>query len=329
MNILVALTVVLILFFVGMSGAGAGLQILFGLVIPYAAFAVFLAGLVYRVMGWANVPVPFRIPTSCGQQKTLSWIRHDKMDNPDSTMGVTGRMAMEVLCFRSLLRNSKTEMTKGGNLVFRPSLLLWFGALGFHWSMLVILLRHLRFFFEPVPSFVTLLMQADGILQLGLPTFLITSFIFPASLLYLLLRRILNPQVSYISLLSDYFPLFMLLGLGASGFWLRHLDKTEVVGVKELVMGLISFHPLLPGNLSILFYGHLFLACILFAYFPFSKLAHMAGVFLSPTRNMANNTRKVRHINPWDYPVKVHSYEEYENEFREKMKAAGVSVDKE
>ena len=34
------------------------------------------------------------------------------------------------------------------------------------------------------------------------------------------------------------------------------------------------------------------------AYFPFSKLMHMAGVFLSPTRNLANNNRMVRHVNP-------------------------------
>ena len=56
---------------------------------------------------------------------------------------------------------------------------------------------------------------------------------------------------------------------------------------------------------------------------------HMPGVFLSPTRNLANNNRMKRHINPWDYPVKFHSYEAYEDEFRVKMKAADIPVDKE
>ena len=55
----------------------------------------------------------------------------------------------------------------------------------------------------------------------------------------------------------------------------------------------------------------------------------MAGVFLSPTRNLVNNNRAVRHVNPWDYPVKTHPYEEYEDEWRDKMKSAGVPVDKE
>jgi hypothetical protein len=55
---------------------------------------------------------------------------------------------------------------------------------------------------------------------------------------------------------------------------------------------------------------------------------HMGGIFLSPTRNMANYTRAVRHVNPWNYPVNVHTYEEYEDDFREKMIEAGLPVDK-
>jgi hypothetical protein len=55
----------------------------------------------------------------------------------------------------------------------------------------------------------------------------------------------------------------------------------------------------------------------------------MAGVFMSPTRNLANTSREKRHINPWNYPVHVHTYDEYENDFREKMKGAGLPVEKE
>ena len=94
-------------------------------------------------------------------------------------------------------------------------------------------------------------------------------------------------------------------------------------------MGLASFSPTIPEGIGVIFYIHLFLICVLFAYFPFSKLMHMGGVFLSPTRNMVNNSRAVRHINPWNYPVHVHTYEEYENDFREKMKKAGLPVEKE
>jgi hypothetical protein len=71
------------------------------------------------------------------------------------------------------------------------------------------------------------------------------------------------------------------------------------------------------------------LVSILLMYFPFSKLMHMAGIFLSPTRNLPANTRAQRHVNPWNYPVEVHTYEEYEDDFREKMIEAGLPVEKE
>jgi nitrate reductase gamma subunit len=95
-------------------------------------------------------------------------------------------------------------------------------------------------------------------------------------------------------------------------------------------MGLATFHPVIPAQpVGFMFYLHIFLVSCLFAYFPFSKLMHMGGVFLSPTRNMPNDSRMVRHINPWNYPVHVHTYEEYENDFRDKMKKAGIPVEKE
>ena len=74
---------------------------------------------------------------------------------------------------------------------------------------------------------------------------------------------------------------------------------------------------------------YFFLVMVLLVYLFFSKLMHMGGVFMSPTRNMANTNREIRHINPWNPTVKLHSYEEYEDEFRAKMKAAGIPVDKE
>ena len=50
---------------------------------------------------------------------------------------------------------------------------------------------------------------------------------------------------------------------------------------------------------------------------------------MSPTRNLTTNSREKRHTNPWNYPVKVHTYQHYEDEFREKMVEAGLPVEKE
>ena len=332
MRVVLALAAVVALFLVGLLGGVWPLGWLFGVLIPYLAIAVLLGGFVYQVWTWAEAPVPFRIPTTCGQQKSLPWIKQAKLDNPSGLLGVLGRIFLEVVFFRSLLRNTKSQLLEGGRVAYATSLGLWFGALAFHWSLLIILARHLRFFVVgdgPIPDFVSFVQKADGFFEVGLPVFYVTTFLFLAALAYLLARRLANPQVRYLSLLDDYFLLFLLLGIGLSGFLLRHVFKTDVVGAKQLAVGLVSFPPVVPETVGCLFYSHLLLVCALMAYFPFSKLLHAPGVFLSPTRNLANNNRMVRHVNPWDYPVQTHPYEEYEDEFRAKMKEAGIPVEKE
>ncbi|MHC4675493.1 MAG: sulfate reduction electron transfer complex DsrMKJOP subunit DsrM [Planctomycetota bacterium] len=328
MNVLVSLVAVGGLF---LLGTASGMGWTFGVVLPYLALALFIVGLIYRVMSWANSAVPFRITTTCGQQKSLPWIKHATLDNPSNRLGVIGRMALEVFLFRSLLKNTKTELRENGMIAYGISLSLWLGAMMFHWSMLIIVMRHFRFLTEPVPGCITILQDIDGFLfqQVVMPALYVSSVLFLAGLAYLLLRRLFSPQLRYISLVGDYFPLFLLLGIGISGIWLRHVSKTDITGIKELAVGLVTFSPVVKATISPLFYGHIFLVCVLLAYLPFSKLVHLAGVFLSPTRNLANTNRAVRHVNPWDYTVKTHTYEEFEDEFREKMKGAGVPVDKE
>jgi len=311
---------------------GASLHFLFGVLIPYAAFGTFLLGIVYRVLfWWGSSPVPFCIPTTCGQEKSLPWIKQNKLESPSSTLGVIGRMALEVLLFRSLFRNLKTQLYDGTKLVYGEAKWLWLAGLAFHWSFLVIVVRHLRFFMEKVPTSIKMIEGLDSFLQIGAPLFYITDAVILAAVTYLFIRRVLIPQVRYISLPADYFPLFLIFGIALSGVLMRYFFKVNVTGIKELALGLVSFsyNPKVLEGAGVIFYIHLFLVSALLAYFPFSKLMHMGGIFLSPTRNMVNDSRMKRHINPWNYPVKVHSYEEYEEEFREKMKGAGIPVEKE
>jgi nitrate reductase gamma subunit len=324
---LIAVIVLALLAFVGV--AVANLQFLFGVIIPYAAIATFILGFIYRVVKWGRSPVPFSIPTTAGQQKTLPWIKQNKIDNPSTTLGVVVRMAFEVLTFRSLFRNTKTELRDGPKLAYGSEKWLWLGALAFHWSFLIIFLRHFRFFIQNVPGVVMTLESVDSFFQIGAPLLYMTDVVFLVAVAFLIYRRLAMPLIKYISLPSDYFPIFLIFGIGFTGVLMRYFLKVYVVGVKELVMGLISFNPVVPEGVGALFYVHLFLVSVLLAYFPMSKLMHMGGVFLSPTRNMPNDSRMVRHINPWNYPVHLHTYEEYENDFREKMKKAGIPVEKE
>jgi len=308
-----------------------GLYPLFGVVLPYVAVSLFIIGVVYRVLKWASSPVPFRIPTTCGQEKSLPWIKSSPLDNPHNLPGVIGRMALEVLAFRSLFRNTKIQRTEDGRVLYGNNQLLWLGALAFHYCLLIILVRHCRFFMEPVPFFVTITQDLDGFLQVWTPRLYLTGVVIVVALGYLFIRRILNSQVRYISLPSDYFALFLLLSIAISGDLMRYITKVDVVKVKELAMGLVSFHPAAASTLEgigLIFYIHLFLVCILVAYFPVSKLMHMGGVFLSPTRNLANNNRMKRHVNPWNAPVHVHTYEEWEDDYRDKMIAAELPLEK-
>lgn len=330
MGLLFSFFAVVALVIVALIGVkAASLRYLFGVVIPYAAFLTFIVGIIYRVVKWGSVPVPFRIPTTAGQEKSFPWIKQNKIDNPFTSSGVIVRMALEVLLFRSLFRNTKVDFREGPKIAYGSTKWLWLGGLAFHWTFLIILIRHMRLFFEPVPGIITLVESLDGFFQVGVPVFYLTDLIFLGAVTFLFLRRVIVPQLRYISLAADYFPLFLIGAIGASGVLMRYFLKTDVVGIKELTMGLISFKPVVPQTVGTIFYIHLFLVSALFAYFPLSKLMHMAGVFLSPTRNLANNNRAEMHVNPWNYPVKVHTYEEYENDFREKMKAVGLPVEKE
>ncbi len=309
-----------------------GMQYLFGVVIPYLAMALFLGGFCYRVIQWGKSPVPFKIPTTCGQGYSLPWIKQDKLEAPVNTSQVVARMFLEVFLFRSLWRNTKSTVYGGPKLTYESSKWLWLFGILFHYSFLVVIIRHMRLFLDPVPWAVSFLELGDSLLQIGAPTMYMTDVTIVLALLFLFGRRLVNPQVRYISLANDYFPLFLILAIVTTGILMRFFLRTnvDINAIKQLAVGLVTFHPTIVTHISSLFYVHIFLVCILLAYFPFSKLMHLGGVFLSPTRNMANDTRMKRHINPWNDPKIIpHSYMGYEDEFRADMVEQGIPVEKE
>ena len=313
-----------------------GLHSLFGIWIPYLAFTTFVLGFVAKIMDWAKSPVPFSIVTTTGQQKSLDWIPANNIEAPHNTMGVVIRMALEVLFFRSLFRNTKAEMVEGPRLTYSSDKALWLGGMVFHWSMLIILLRHYRFFVDPVPGFVTGLEAVDGFFEIivhnpmhtvTLPGLFVTDLLILAAVGFLLARRLLDTKVRFISLLQDYFPLFMILAIAISGINLRYMTKVDIVGVKNLIQSVTHFQPDSSIIVGPIYYVHIFLVSIFAMYFPFSKLMHAGGVFFSPTRNMKNNTREERHINPWNPDIKIRTYMEFEDDYRDKMKGAGLPLE--
>ena len=111
MKILYPFVAVIGLMLIAFLGAKAGLESLFGIVFPYLAFLIFVGGFINKVVCWAKSPVPFRIPTTCGQGKSLPWIKQATIDCPSNTAGVVQRMALEVLLFRSLFPLYLTKLS--------------------------------------------------------------------------------------------------------------------------------------------------------------------------------------------------------------------------
>jgi nitrate reductase gamma subunit len=225
----------------GAAGRVDGIKPLVTIVVPYGALAVCLIGLSWRVVLWSLSPVPFRIPSVCGQQKSLSWIKPAWLESPYSTPGVIARMALEILLFRSLFRNTRSRLQDGPRFIHAEAKWLWLAALAFHWSLLIILLRHLRLFVEPAPKLALFLESIDGFFQIGAPALYATDIALLAALLYLLLRRLREPQIRFISLFTDYFALFLLLGIAVSGVWMRYFARVDVVAVKQFALSLAIF----------------------------------------------------------------------------------------
>jgi len=224
----------------------------------YAAAVVLFGGLIARVVDYARTPAPLKIPTTPA---------------PITRGGVVLRMAREVVLFESL---------------FKGSLWTWLFGWVFHAGLALVLVRHLRYFTEPVWSWVALLQPLGIAGGLGML----------AGLAGLLARRVLVDRIRYISTASDFLMLVLLLAIAASGLAMKYLFHTDVVGVKAFFLGLLVFdwQPLPSDGVL---YVHLLLVLALMLVFPFSKLLHAPGLFFSPSRNMVDDPREARHLAPW------------------------------
>ena len=225
----------------------------------YVATAVFIGGLALRIRQYWQTTAPLKIPT---------------MPAPLNNGGVALRMTREVVLFESLFKSNKW---------------IWLFGWLFHFGLLLVLLRHVRYF------------QADvwGIITFIQPFGKYAAFAMLAGLGGLLARRFVVERIRYISQPSDFLMLFLLLGVGISGAMMTFVAHTEIVAVKAYFLGLLRFD--LSNDLPVSFplYMHLGLVALLMIIFPFSKLLHAPGVFFSPTRNQADNARDKRHIAPW------------------------------
>ncbi len=233
------------------------LTILYATLLCVAA-GVFVIGLGLKIRSYARTPAPLKIPTTPA---------------PTTLAGVGWRMAREAVFFESLFKSSKWT---------------WLFGWAFHVALLLVVLRHLRYFQEPVWLPVVLIQ----------PFGTYAGFAMVAALGGLWARRWLVDRVRYISTPSDHLMLALLLVIGLSGLGMRFLAHTDIVAVKIFMLGLLRLDwQALPADPALL--AHLALVAVLLIIFPVSKLLHAPGLFFSPTRNQADNAREVRHLSAW------------------------------
>lgn len=224
----------------------------------YVATAILIVGVAAKIRVYARTPAPLKIPGTPA---------------PTTNAGVALRMTREVVFFESLFKSSKWTWVFG-----------WM----FHAGLLLVLLRHFRYFQQPVWDVIAWI-QPFGIYA---------GFLMVAGLAGLWARRWLVDRVRYISTPSDHLHLALLIAIGLTGLGMSFVRPTDIVGVKAFMLGLMRFdiQPL-PADPVLLV--HLALVALLMIVFPISKLLHAPGLFFSPTRNQADTPRETRHIAAW------------------------------
>jgi nitrate reductase gamma subunit len=224
----------------------------------YLAATVLVAGLAVRIRQYAGTPAPLKIPTTPA---------------PTTRAGVALRLVREVVLFESL---------------FKATLWTWLFGWVFHAALALVLLRHLRYFTDPVWGWVAFI-QPFGVYA---------GFAMLAGLAGLWARRFLVDRVRYISTPSDHLMLALLVAIGASGLAMKYVAHTDVVAVKTFFLGLMRFEVRdLPADPVLAL--HLGLVAALMLVFPFSKLLHAPGLFFSPGRNQVDDPRERRHLAEW------------------------------
>jgi nitrate reductase gamma subunit len=157
-------------------------------------------------------------------------------------------------------RMKACAVSAGDVFLFRRLLtvnpVLWFGEWVFHVSFLLVLMRHLRYFLEPVPKWVWSV-QTPGI---------IAGYVLPLSLAYILAVRLLTKREKYSSP-ANVFLLSLVLAISSLGVLMHALYHPNLVDVKYFAHGLVTLRPAAFPE-SVLFLAHFSLVLVLIPFLP-------------------------------------------------------------
>lgn len=168
----------------------------------YAATALLVLGLLWRIKTYATTPTPLKIPT---------------MPAPLTKSGAAFRVFKEVAFFESLFKSNRW---------------IWIFAVLFHAGLALVVLRHVRYFQADVFLIIKLI-QPFGIYG---------GMAMVAGLLGLWARRVVQERIRYITGPSDHLMLALLTVIGVTGLGMKYVMHTDIVAVKAYFLGLMRFN---------------------------------------------------------------------------------------
>ncbi len=197
--------------------------------LAYIAYAAFWCRIFFHLIVWLKATKRYKaIPVL----------------KPGQSARVCAMSAIDIFFFRRLFESSK---------------LLWLGSWTFHASFVFVILRHLRYFLDPVPACVTFLQPAGRF----------AGYVLPLSLLYLIMLRLLGRK-RYVSRYVSYYNFFLLgllLVISSVGLVMHMFFVPDLMAVRDFALGILAFR-LNPLPQSTLFIVHFALVLVLLPYLP-------------------------------------------------------------
>ncbi len=209
----------------------------------YVAATILLIGLAARILQFLRDPSP---------------LRQSHQPNSEERRAVTAaRFAADLTLFRNTFFTDRIQ---------------WIFSAFFHFGLLLVVVRHLRYAIEP--NWVGPLWK---LIILAQPLGLYGGLVMMAGTAGFWARRLLAKEIRQTTTLTDHYMLGLFLLIPLAGY-VNNIVHTDVIAVKEFFLGLVRLKwSNLPADSMLL--THLWLVAVLMVSLPFSQLLHLAGVF--------------------------------------------------
>jgi len=220
----------------------------------YISIAVFIIGMGWRVWQWLSTP--------------KSPVKLALYPKPTTTMGRIGKLFKD-----TFIAPQSFEMAPG---------VMW-AAMAFHLAALAGFVGHLRLIHEFTP--LVDLLGVEGMATFAAWSGGIAGIVMMVAVMYWIGRRTFGPY-RMLSTPEDYLLLFLLLGVIIMGNHMRFVSHIPAPIYIEWFQSLLRFQPMFPVELANsgakwALNWHMIFVSALLIYFPFSKLTHAIGAFVT------------------------------------------------